>query len=67
MIKYTEQESITNQLFTPPFEKALYPQNKWAQLAELIPWDIMARIYMKNCCGNMGRIQPTLSDSIITM
>ena len=55
MIKYTDQSTIKNQLFTTPFQQELDPTNKWVCMAELIPWDKLAGIFMKSMSSKMGR------------
>ena len=55
MIKYTSEKTLGNQIFTTPFENGLDMQNRWVRLAEIIPWDRMASIYMESMSKNMGR------------
>ncbi len=55
MIKYTDQNAVKNQLFTTPFQQELDPTNRWVVMSELIPWDKLATIFMKNMSSKMGR------------
>jgi len=55
MIKYTDQNSISNLIFKTPFQKELDKNNRWVRMAELLPWDKMAAIYMDNMSKTMGR------------
>jgi IS5 family transposase len=55
MIKYTDQNSVKNQLFTTPFQKQLDPNNRWVRMADIIAWDKLARVYMQYMSIQMGR------------
>lgn len=55
MIKYTDQNTIKNQLFTTPFEQELDPTNRWVVKAAMLPWDKLAKVLMKNMSSKMGR------------
>jgi len=55
MIKYTDQNAISNQIFKTPFQSELDMSNRWVRLAGLMPWDKMAVIYMENMSERMGR------------
>ena len=55
MIKYTDENTINNQLFETPFQSKLDMKNRWARLSKLLPWDKMAVIYMKDMSETMGR------------
>ena len=56
MIKYTPSNQLTLEEFKHPFHQQLRPDNRWVQLAELIPWDELAGIYAKNLNPNAGRL-----------
>lgn len=55
MIKYTPQNQIKLELFEHPFERSLDPENRWVKLAELIPWDDLAKIYIRKLDATAGR------------
>lgn len=48
MYKYTEQQMILPHEFFLPFGGRLNPNNKWCQLAEIIPWAEIEEKYAKN-------------------
>ncbi len=56
MIKYTSANQLTLEAFKHPFEKELDKNNRWVQLAELVPWDDLAGIYAKNLDADAGRL-----------
>ena len=55
MIKYTDQNAVKNQLFRTPFQNELDIKNRWVMLAENMPWDKMATIYIDYMSQGMGR------------
>jgi len=55
MINYTPQNQLSLDLFKHPFKTDLNPQNRWVELAALIPWDDIAEIYAKNLQVDSGR------------
>lgn len=55
MIKYTDQNTISNQLFKTPFQSELDMSNRWVRMASLLPWDRMAHVYIQYMSKNMGR------------
>lgn len=55
MIKYTSANQLTLEGFITPFENALSPDNRWVRLSNVIPWDNLAGIYMKQLSSNSGR------------
>jgi len=55
MIKYTPANQLTLEGFTTPFENSLSPDNRWVILSNIIPWDDLAGIYMKQLSSNSGR------------
>jgi len=48
MIRYRSQKQLTLTGFSRPFRTRLDPENRWVKLAELIPWDDLARAYHKS-------------------
>ena len=48
MIRYRSQKQLTLTGFSSPFRTQLDPENRWVKLAELIPWDDLARAYHKS-------------------
>ncbi len=55
MIKYTPANQLTLECFTTPFESTLSPDNRWVKLSQIIPWDDLASIYMKQLSSTSGR------------
>ena len=55
MIKYTPSSQLSLENFKHPFHQQLDPGNRWVQLAKLIPWDELARIYAKHLDPGAGR------------
>ena len=55
MIKYTSANQLTLEGFITPFENTLSPDNRWVTLSNVIPWDNLAGIYMKQLSSNSGR------------
>lgn len=58
MIRYTSQEELKKEGYELPFEGKLDPNNRWVKLADGMPWDEMAKIYMESLCADDGR--PTI-------
>lgn len=56
MIKYTPANQLTLEAFKHPFEKVLDPNNRWVQLAGLVPWDELAGIYARSLDPDAGRL-----------
>jgi len=48
MIRYHSQKQLPLAGFSSPFRTALDPENRWVKLADLIPWDDLARAYYKS-------------------
>jgi hypothetical protein len=48
MIRYRSQKQLTLAGFSSPFRTTLDPENRWVKLADLIPWDDLARAYHKS-------------------
>ena len=48
MIRYRSQKQFTLNGFSSPFRTTLDPENRWVKLADLIPWDELARAYHKS-------------------
>lgn len=55
MIKKTDPRQFTIEDFEWPFEQKLDPNNRWARLADRIPWDKFREIYYKKFKRKMGR------------
>jgi hypothetical protein len=61
---YTSPNQLTLDAFKSPFERELNPNNRWVVLAELIPWDEISSLYLKNVpVSNTGR--PWLNPRIV--
>ena len=48
MTKYTPASELSLQLFRTPFGAALCPQNRWVRMADLVPWDEMATVFLRS-------------------
>src|SRR4030042_4112264 len=55
MIKYTSTKQLSIEEFKTPFYYGLDKNNRWARLAQQIPWDEFAKIYAKALCEDFGR------------
>ncbi|MEZ4994616.1 MAG: hypothetical protein R2824_29620 [Saprospiraceae bacterium] len=55
MIRYQSQNQLTLPGFEHPFERDLDPNNRWVKLADALPWDQLAKIYMQSLCSDNGR------------
>ena len=53
------RRQCTRQLEFPdfylPFSGHLCPENRWVQLARLVPWQLAAEIYVANLCEHSGQ------------
>jgi len=56
MINYTPQNQLSLSLFKHPFQRDLNPENRWVKLADLIPWDELAKVYSRNLQSDCGRL-----------
>ena len=48
MIYYTPAAQRTLSLFRTPFEQQLDANNRWVKMAELAPWDEMAKVFFSS-------------------
>jgi IS5 family transposase len=55
MVKYKSSRQLSFAEFRTPFEKGLDGTNRWVRLAEQIPWDDLARIYVRSLRDDFGR------------
>jgi len=63
MIRYKSNKQMSIREFKTPWEIKLDKENRWAKLAEIIPWDELADIYYGNLSKNMG--QPAIDARIV--
>jgi IS5 family transposase len=63
MIKYTSTKQLSIEEFKTPFYYGLDKNNRWARLAQQIPWDDFAEIYAKTLCEDFGR--PALDARVV--
>jgi transposase, IS5 family len=54
MIRYKSNKQITIEEFKTTFEIKLDPENRWAKLAAMIPWNDLADIYYQSLSKMMG-------------
>jgi hypothetical protein len=55
MIRYTPSSERKLSLFKTPFENELDPANRWVRMAELVPWDDMAQVFIDQLNDRHGR------------
>ena len=55
MIIYTPASERKLSLFRTPFEQELDPSNRWVKMADLVPWDDMAKVFFKVMSPDQGR------------
>lgn len=55
MIKYTPASQRKLSLFTTPFDQKLDPENRWVRMADLVPWDNMAKVFFNRMNQDIGR------------
>lgn len=58
MIRYTAQNQLDLATFEELFNSVLDRNNRWVKLADRLPWDELAEIYMQSLCVDNGR--PTI-------
>jgi hypothetical protein len=56
MIKYTPACERKLSLFKTPFEQKLDQENRWVKMAEVVPWDEMAKVFFSRMSRHAGRI-----------
>ncbi|HAM97208.1 MAG TPA: IS5 family transposase [Marinilabiliales bacterium] len=63
-VVYTSPKQLTLDCFKTPFEQKLNPKNRWVVIGQLIPWDDVCNLYLKNVgVSQTGR--PPLSPRIV--
>lgn len=55
MIKYTPASERKLSLFSTPFDQKLDPQNRWVGMADIVPWDAMAKVFFTRMNKDVGR------------
>ena len=55
MIKYTSCKQIPIEEFILPFSGTLSNENRWVIMANLLPWDEMVSVYIRNMSKDLGR------------
>lgn len=55
MIKYTPASERNLSLFRTPYEQHLLPDNPWVQMEAIVPWDELAKIFIKSMSSDKGR------------
>ena len=58
MIRYTSQNELDLATFEELFKHIMDRNNRWVKLADALPWDKLAEIYMQSLCSDNGR--PTI-------
>lgn len=55
MITYISEKQLSIEEFETPFEGSLLSDNRWVKLAQVVPWDNFAAIYMSVMSSEIGR------------
>jgi hypothetical protein len=55
MITYTPASERRLALFTTPFDQKLDPENRWVKMADMVPWDAMAKVFYSRMSKDVGR------------
>lgn len=63
MIDYISEKQTTISEFKTPFRKGLLPDNRWVRLAEIVPWETFANLYISLMNTKQGR--PGISPRIV--
>lgn len=63
MIEYISEKQLSITEFKTPFKTALSPDNRWVDLASIVPWDTFANLYISLMNSDHGR--PGISPRII--
>ncbi|MBC8488212.1 MAG: transposase [Bacteroidetes bacterium] len=56
MVNFDDPNQIEIKDFVLPFSGRLDPNNKWAHLSRMIPWEELAGKYTKRMCKDFGRL-----------
>lgn len=63
MIAYISEKQLSISEFKTPFKADLLPDNRWVELASIVPWDTFAGLYISLMNSTQGR--PGISPRII--
>jgi hypothetical protein len=63
MVKYESPSQLKIEEFKTPFLKSLLPDNRWAVLSRVVPWDKFATLYLQAMETGTGR--PPISPRIV--
>jgi IS5 family transposase len=55
MIRYTPATARNLSLFKTPFEQSLSAKNRWVRMADLVPWDKLAGVFLSSMSQGEGR------------
>jgi hypothetical protein len=55
MIRYTPATARNLSLFKTPFEQSLSAKNRWVRMADLVPWDKLASVFLGSMSQGEGR------------
>jgi hypothetical protein len=55
MIRYTPATAHNLSLFKTPFEQSLSAKNRWVRMADLVPWDKLAGVFLASMSQGEGR------------
>jgi IS5 family transposase len=63
MIAYISEKQLSISEFKTPFKADLLPDNRWVELASIVPWDTFSDLYISLMNTTQGR--PGISPRII--
>ena len=63
MIRYTPENQLSIEAFKTPFKNSLSPDNRWVNLAKIVPWDKFAFLYISMMDSGFGR--PGVSPRVV--
>ena len=55
MVRYTSEKQLSIEEFKTPFRANLSADNRWVKLAQVVPWDKFASVYMSLMSSDSGR------------
>lgn len=56
MVNIDNPKQIPIEQFALPFSGKMSPNNRWAKLTMIMPWDEISKLYPKKLCKDFGRL-----------
>jgi hypothetical protein len=63
MIDYISEKKLSIYEFKTPFYSDLRADNRWVEMASIVPWDTIANLYVSSMDAKQGR--PRISPRIV--